>query len=1254
MPTAISATLSMQAPTRRLEDATKTLVLTAPTPTTKSAGGTLQVALTSKTTTVPIETSFFPLHAVPTDTTTTLLATETATVYIDYSWMNAAASSTDSPKNLSVSTPGGIATIAAKTSTWDHLPTTLTTVGGSIYVADTSITQSTKTTTNTVTKATSSTRLTTTSTLSVDGCEILTTYTYTTAAPDQPTITSTTTVTTYNNRPAQTPTLAGTTIPATKGTVDITLTETIDTQSATTRQCIVFKEKSATGATRETTYTRTIPTNGHDLPSTSWVSNTDTTTQSLALLSNMASNHLCNSTIFSGVSQSLDTSSSTARSFSFFVESTGPASATQHGEMVIRKYSGTYIETSGSGLIQSAIASQTTTSPAAGPASIPAPTSPKVLTPTTTLTVSAKPLDNYLPTSPFSDSNTPPRLLTNTRKLQNAMSLSVGDNETTIQPTYSKLSEQEIFIHHVWQWISLGLTAFISLPAAYIFRREYFAMEDAIADMANNRQRGIVIGIPIANGVNDALFGAMRDVDNPLNPEVVVGVPVVGMLRRLAVTESHTSDLELIRRSIKTAHEMLFSNPDKMVLLLNVEYQIALMLKSSDLSDADKQYIYQEIVPQLNAESTSVFAYDIATKGFAATFPSHTLLVNTVPTHKPWVNLNDWTKSPYAANSNFFDTSKTIVRGQDSAGQTRIINLAGEDTQYNAGPDNTTDIVAISTRSTNARTYNISTGGGDDVVILNSATFTNPNTVVNLVGGAGSDTYIIKVKDGLSPLPGKIRILDFNFNQDKVIFDTENSYLQPNITHTWHGEMYRPVSQYYDDKGLLQLKSQLPNIVDVWNVYRQADFATGMRDTFEGVGIPTVEIWSMRDRANPDKTFLSYEPLKTTYLGDIPSDDTSTAFLLPNNDYQICYSQFENRHDFDLYKLDLKAGNFYRFHISANSLPCIIDSSGPISKTQLVVAKKNADGTQSGVDLSHSAIVNPYQHDYQISFVAPSDGQYNLYAGSNNQTPVGTYQIEFKQATPQSFTPYQFDPRRKLAEGQFKGDKDFQVFTTDLKAGQYIDVADFGRTSDISIYDPNGEKIAFAYQIFTNEDNSVDGVGTFLANGTGRYSFVLDDNTTNPVQDFRVLLSLRYPFAGTQPLIWGDIEGDVTTHADLKAGVTILNTIEGKGDHDYFRVNLQGNTKYQFDLKRDISQNSKNNLDPYISLRGLTGAELMKDTLQHPAYSNDEGAVPKVASTLHDSKLVYKIGTAGTYYIDVGAFMNNSLGDYSLAYKVIA
>lgn len=712
-----------------------------------------------------------------------------------------------------------------------------------------------------------------------------------------------------------------------------------------------------------------------------------------------------------------------------------------------------------------------------------------------------------------------------------------------------------------------------------------------------------------------------------VNPPPWSVVPVPGGRRQKDSQDGTYSVIDSLCEKLYESHEMLFVNPDKLDLLNYVSQNLSVLLNSPNLSAADRRMIDEEILPQLRSGYLSIFAYEVTTKGISNVMASSTLAVD-VSNINTWINRDHWTKTSYYTNSNFFDTTvdangkMNILIAQNSGGQTRFVTLVGTDTQYSEGlADAAIDIVALAAEA--GRKYNISTGASDDVLIVDFSSNSDANTAVNLLGGDGRDTYIIKVRDGHGRVPGKVTILDFNPNEDKIIFDTGiDNYLKPNIKQTWSGYIFAaPRIDSTKGDGTVQLYAQTPysRWHDWWIPNR------GRIDTLEGTGIPMVEIWSARSGLGGNMLAQNNNAIQTTYKGDLSPDATTTAVLIPTSTYQSTYSQFENANDRDCFKVGLLAGNFYRFRIIADpSATHIISDTGPITKVQLTVKRQLENGQE--VTVVTSATPTAYNHDYEISFFAQSDGLHYLYAGSDLQTPIGSYDIKYREAKPQDV----FSQAKPIVEGQFKGGDDFQVFTADLTAGQSVRLTDYADRASLSIFDPSGIKINPRFS------HARDDTYTFMANETGKYRFVAEDKVKQwPVQDFKI---------GFAHIL--EVDENVKTHADLKVNTRINNDLWTNRDHDWFKVELSGGKTYQFDLNKAAGTS----LDTYIWLRDASGNVLGKDRLNRFAYDDDNGGS---ASAPYDSRLIYEVASSGTYFIDVGSWQGRSNGNYALGYTVI-
>ena len=116
---------------------------------------------------------------------------------------------------------------------------------------------------------------------------------------------------------------------------------------------------------------------------------------------------------------------------------------------------------------------------------------------------------------------------------------------------------------------------------------------------------------------------------------------------------------------------------------------------------------------------------------------------------------------------------------------------------------------------------------------------------------------------------------------------------------------------------------------------------------------------------------------------------------------------------------------------------------------------------------------------------------------------------------------------------------------------------------------------------------------------------------------------------------WGvpvaDILGNTSTTATISVGGIVTNTLETIGDHDWFRITLAAGQSISVNL---TSAGASALEDPYLYLRNSSGGLISE---------NDDGGPGR------DSLLNFTASTAGTYYIDVGAWEDGYAGGYQLS-----
>ncbi|MBS0476244.1 MAG: M10 family metallopeptidase C-terminal domain-containing protein, partial [Proteobacteria bacterium] len=188
------------------------------------------------------------------------------------------------------------------------------------------------------------------------------------------------------------------------------------------------------------------------------------------------------------------------------------------------------------------------------------------------------------------------------------------------------------------------------------------------------------------------------------------------------------------------------------------------------------------------------------------------------------------------------------------------------------------------------------------------------------------------------------------------------------------------------------------------------------------------------------------------------------------------------------------------------------------------------------------------------------------------------------------------------------------TFSTILTGG-LSDSALALRDSSGALLTQNDDAIAGGSQYFSEITWTASTTGTYFLDVSGfggdTGSFYL--TSTAPVAD--------------------SIAGDSSTTGRLAVGAAINGSLESKGDHDWYAVQLTAGQTYLFTT--DVS-GSGGDVDTTLYVRGTNGAAL--------AYNDD------ASDTSQYSRLRFTPTSTGTYYIDVGAWGNDAAGSY----KVVA
>jgi serralysin len=193
-----------------------------------------------------------------------------------------------------------------------------------------------------------------------------------------------------------------------------------------------------------------------------------------------------------------------------------------------------------------------------------------------------------------------------------------------------------------------------------------------------------------------------------------------------------------------------------------------------------------------------------------------------------------------------------------------------------------------------------------------------------------------------------------------------------------------------------------------------------------------------------------------------------------------------------------------------------------------------------------------------------------------------------------------------------------QTYTFRTSATGAGDVND----TTITIRDANGVQLAFNDDFGTGAYSQV----TFTATTSGFYFVDVGAYNDSLTGNFRISA------ATAVPLPPDSVPGDTTTTATLAIGGAVTGIINTNGDHDWFKITLVAGQSYIFRTNATTGVNG--DIDTLLALRDSAGALLT---------SNDDGG----GGTY--SAIRFTATSSGTYFLDVGAFGDNTVGDFNLS-----
>lgn len=348
-----------------------------------------------------------------------------------------------------------------------------------------------------------------------------------------------------------------------------------------------------------------------------------------------------------------------------------------------------------------------------------------------------------------------------------------------------------------------------------------------------------------------------------------------------------------------------------------------------------------------------------------------------------------------------------------------------------------------------------------------------------------------------------------------------------------------------------------------------------------------------------------------TPVNDIPGSIATDASIAVNSTRT---STIDFDGDQDYFQISLTPGT-YEFALRAAS-----SGAGSLSDPLLTLLSSSGGFVASNDDGGTGL-------DSLLNFIVTSPATYFLSAGAYGNA-TGTYELGVTQLSGESGDIGEtIDTAGRLNVGQsttneleFGGDRDW--FAIDLVNGTAytFDLVGNSLTDPyLALYNENGTIVAANDNDGEGQNASLD----FVANRTATYYL--------SAEAFSTFETGTYTLSAVQRADNGDdyADGPNTSGALDAINGSIGGRLETLGDRDWFRVDLEAGSTYEFQLNR--ANTAQPLSDPFLYLYDANGSLL---------GSNDDSAGGL------NSLLTYNAQTSQSYYLAAAAFADNGTGDY--------
>lgn len=370
---------------------------------------------------------------------------------------------------------------------------------------------------------------------------------------------------------------------------------------------------------------------------------------------------------------------------------------------------------------------------------------------------------------------------------------------------------------------------------------------------------------------------------------------------------------------------------------------------------------------------------------------------------------------------------------------------------------------------------------------------------------------------------------------------------------------------------------------------------------------------------------------------DFKSATTTTGMVTVGGSVM---GEIQHRLDQDWFAVTLNAGQSYWIDLEGSST-----SQGTLNNPYLRgIYDSSGDMMAGTTDNSSGTGLNS-----RVSFTPVDGGTYYISAGANG-LGEGTYKLSVRADSNDDFHASDLTSGTitigESTTGEIESDGDQDWFAVELQSGTtYQFNLEGNPTNDGTLINP---KIWGIYDSSGNMmDDTVDNNSGYSLNA--RVEFTPESSGTyyvvaGSVEEFLGGPSILTPgpYTGTYTISASistesgvdDFVDTSSTTGEVEVGGSATGEINWYGDLDWFKVELEADTRYQIDLEGVMTDKGSLS-DPY--LRGVYGSDggVLRGSI------DDDGG------TGRNSRATISTTESGTYYISAGAFTNGT-GTYTV------